>query len=152
MKVGDLLLLHGLQQGGLGLGGRAVDLVGEQDVGEDRPTDEDGHALAGGVVLLDDVGAGDVGGHQVGRELDALEGERHQAGQRVDHERLGQAGHALEQVMAAGEHGDEQFLQDVALADDDLAELRQHALVQIGKGVQVALDVFGRRGVRGGQR
>ena len=33
-------LLHGLQQRGLGLGRRAVDFVGQQDVGEDRPFDE----------------------------------------------------------------------------------------------------------------
>ena len=33
-------LLHRLQQRGLGLGRRAVDFVGQQDVGEDRPFDE----------------------------------------------------------------------------------------------------------------
>jgi limonene-1,2-epoxide hydrolase len=33
---GDLVLLHRLEQGGLGLGRRAVDLVGEDDVREDR--------------------------------------------------------------------------------------------------------------------
>ena len=37
---GDLAFLHGLQQGGLRLGRRAVDLVGQEDVGEDRPLDE----------------------------------------------------------------------------------------------------------------
>ena len=33
---GDLPLLHRLEQGRLGLGRRAVDLVGQDDVGEDR--------------------------------------------------------------------------------------------------------------------
>ena len=33
---GDLLLLHRLEQRRLGLGGRAVDLVGEQQPGEER--------------------------------------------------------------------------------------------------------------------
>ena len=37
---GHFALLHGLQQRGLGLGRRAVDFVGQQDVGEDRPLDE----------------------------------------------------------------------------------------------------------------
>lgn len=37
---GGLLLLHGLQQRGLGLGGRAVDLVPEDEVGEDRALDQ----------------------------------------------------------------------------------------------------------------
>ena len=36
----DLVLLHGLQECGLGLGRRAVDLVGQHDVGEDRPLHE----------------------------------------------------------------------------------------------------------------
>ena len=33
---GDLVLLHGLEQGRLHLGRRAVDLVGQEQVGEDR--------------------------------------------------------------------------------------------------------------------
>ena len=37
---GDLPLLHRLEQGGLGLGRGAVDLVGQDQVGEDRPLDE----------------------------------------------------------------------------------------------------------------
>ena len=68
-----MVLLHGLEQGGLRLGRRAVDLVGQHHVGEDRPVQEDELAPAGLGVVLQDVGAGDVGGHQVGRELDALE-------------------------------------------------------------------------------
>ena len=34
-------------------------------------------------------------------------------GQRADHQRLGQAGHAFEQAVAAGEDGDEQLLDDL---------------------------------------
>ena len=45
---GDLVLLHGLQQRGLGLGRGAVDLVGQHDVGEDRPLHEPERPLAGG--------------------------------------------------------------------------------------------------------
>ena len=37
------------------------------------PVQEHELAPAGLRVVLEDVGAGDVGGHQVGRELDALE-------------------------------------------------------------------------------
>jgi hypothetical protein len=37
---GDLALLHRLQQRGLRLGRGAVDLVGQHDVGEDRPGEE----------------------------------------------------------------------------------------------------------------
>src|SRR2546426_6507561 len=48
---------------------RSVDLVGEQDVSEDRPGDEDEFAAAVG-ALVDDARAGDVGRHQVDGELD----------------------------------------------------------------------------------
>ncbi len=36
-RTGHLVLLHGLKQGGLGLGRRPVDLVGQDDVRKDRP-------------------------------------------------------------------------------------------------------------------
>ncbi len=44
---GDLVLLHGLEQSGLGLRRRAVDLVGEHDVGEERTFHEDERAALG---------------------------------------------------------------------------------------------------------
>ena len=44
---GHLAFLHRLQQGGLRLRRRAVDLVGQHDVGEDRALDEAELALAG---------------------------------------------------------------------------------------------------------
>ena len=43
----DLVLLHRLQQGGLRLGRRAVDFVGQDHVGEDRPLEELELARAG---------------------------------------------------------------------------------------------------------
>jgi hypothetical protein len=42
-----VVLLHGFEQGGLGLGRGAVDLVGEQQVAEDRALDESELALTG---------------------------------------------------------------------------------------------------------
>jgi hypothetical protein len=42
-----LPLLHGFQQGGLGLRRGPVDLVGQDDVGEDRAVDEPEPPLAG---------------------------------------------------------------------------------------------------------
>ena len=58
---GDLAFLHRLQQGGLHLGGRAVDLVHQHDVAEDRPGLE---AEVAGLLLVD-LAAHDVGGQQV---------------------------------------------------------------------------------------
>ncbi len=59
---GDLPLLHGLQQRGLRLGRGAVDLVGQQQAGEDRALAE----AELGRVLVEDVGAGEVGGSRSG--------------------------------------------------------------------------------------
>ena len=53
----DLALLHGLEQGALDLGRRAVDFVGKDEVGEDRPL-VDGE-LGGAWVV--DLGADEVG-------------------------------------------------------------------------------------------
>ena len=40
-----------------------------------------------------------------------------------DEQRLGQAGHADEQAVAAGEERDQQLIDGLLLADDDLAQL-----------------------------
>ena len=57
------------EQRRLRFGRRAIDLVGQQEGGEDRALDQREFVA----LQVEDVGAGDVGGHQVGRELDALE-------------------------------------------------------------------------------
>ena len=139
---GDLLLLHRFEQRGLRLGRRAVDLVGQDHVGEHRARQETKLARARSLVFLDDLGAGDVGRHQVGRELDAVELQRQRIGQRADHQRLGQARHADQQAVAAGEDRDQQLLDHVALADDDLGELVGDAAVGLVEPLD-GLKVFG---------
>ena len=42
-------------------------------------------------------------------------------GERAHEQRLAQARHAFEQHVAAGDHGDDRMLDDLLLADDDLA-------------------------------
>ena len=74
-------------------------------------------------LLVVDPGADEVGRHQVGRELDALELPADRLGQRLDGHRLGQAGHALDEDVAAREQGDDQPLQQCVLADDELLDL-----------------------------
>ena len=88
------MLLHRLEQGRLGLGRGAVDLVGQDDLREDRAGLKLEDAAAVG-QLHDDVGADDVGRHQVGRELDAVEVEIDRVGQGPHQQRLAQARHAL---------------------------------------------------------
>ena len=74
-------------------------------------------------VVVEHLGAGDVGRHQVRRELDPLEAQVEDLGQGADQQRLGQAGHAGQQAVAAGEERDQQLIDGLVLADDDLAQL-----------------------------
>jgi hypothetical protein len=135
------LLLHRLEQRRLRLGRGAVDLVGEQDIGENRPALEL-ETLLPALVFDDDVGADDVGGHEVGRELDAREREVDGVGQRAHQHGFAQAGHALEERVAAGEERHHHALDDRLVADDDLAHLvAQPAHVAL-KGRYLTFDGF----------
>ena len=78
------------------------------------------------LVLLQHVGAGDVRGHQVGRELDPLELNVQDLRQGADHQGLGQPRHAHQQAVPAGENGGEDLLDHVVLADDDLLQFLLH--------------------------
>ena len=79
-------------------------------------------AMAGAVVLFQQLGAEDVAGHQVGRELHAPELQLQRLAERAHQQRLAQARHAFEQAVAAGEQADQQLLDDGVLADDGLGD------------------------------
>ena len=83
------------------------------------------------LLLVEDLGAGDVRRHQVGRELDPLEIEIEDVGERLDQQRLGQARHAGDQAVAAGEQRDQDLLDDLVLPDDDLAQLGENPLAAL---------------------
>ncbi len=98
--------------------GRELDFVGEDEVRKDRAAV--GRELAG--FRLEDHRADDIAGEKVGGELDALELDAEGDAEGLDEERLGEAGHALEEDVAVGEEGDEQVLDGGILADDGLAD------------------------------
>ena len=118
-----VLLLHRLQQRRLRLRRGAVDLVGQHEVGEDRPGLELG-SCAARRLLDEDVGADDVGGHQVGRELDAVELQSSDVGEGPHQHRLAEAGHAFQQRVAAGDRQISDCRDELVLADDDAARPR----------------------------
>jgi hypothetical protein len=122
------MLLHRLEQRRLRFRWRAVDFVSQHDIAEDRPGREHHLAPAGAGVFLDDVGAGDVGRHQVGGELDAGELQVQHLGEGLDEQCLRQPGDANNQAVAADEQRLEHELDDVTLADDPLAEFRDDRL------------------------
>ncbi len=116
------------------LGRRAIDFVGQEDAGDDRPGAHV-EGAGGGPV---DLGAGQIGGEQVGRELDAAKREVERLGQGADGPGLGQAGHALDEHVTAGQECDHQPFQKHPLTDDE----GFHALDEPGKAL-------GSLGVRG---
>ena len=114
-----LALLHALEQRGLGLGRRPVDLVGEDDLAEDRPRPE--LELLG--LLVVDRQAGDVRGQQVRRELDPPERAAEAPGDRLGEDRLAGPGHVLDEEVAAAQQGHQGEADLVVLADDDALDV-----------------------------
>ena len=136
---GHLVLGHRLEQGGLGLRHRAVDLVDEQDVGEDRP----GPELELAHPLIEHREPGDVGRLEVGRALDAPDGRAvDRAGERPREDRLRRAGHVLEQdVPARGERREDE-LDPIGLAAHDRLDVVAQAFRGRGRPLEalVRLD------------
>jgi len=116
-----MLFLHGLQQRRLGAGAGAVDFVGHQELTEDRSLDETETARAA-IRFFQHLGAQNVGGHQVGRELDALVVEAEDRAHGVNEKRLGKTGHADKQRVTAGQHGDQRLVDHLLLAIDHFAD------------------------------
>ena len=123
----DLRLLHRLQQGRLRLRGRAVDLVCQHHLRNDRP----GPELERPPLLVVDVHAGDIARQEVGRELDALEATAHAAGDGFRQYRLANAGYVLDQDMPATEQRHEHQLHLAPLADDDVLDVVRRRLDEI---------------------
>jgi hypothetical protein len=105
-------------------------------------------AKTGPAVLVQDLGAGDVGRHQIGRELNPLEAEIQDAGERLDEQRLGKAGHARDQAVAAGEERDEDLIHHLVLSDDHLPQLVQYPLAALCDLLGRSRRQLGRRLVR----
>jgi hypothetical protein len=100
-------------------------------------------AAAGLGIFLENVGAGDVGGHQVRGELDATEGQIHRLGKGGDKEGLSQARDAMHEAVATGEDSDEKLFDDAMLADDDFAELGLEMVARFAEKTG-GLDIRGR--------
>ena len=95
----DLPLLHALEQPRLGLRRGAVDLVDQDDVGEHRA----GVELEAGGSLVEDVGADQVGGQQIGGALHPRVLGLQRAGEGTGERGLADAGGVLDQHVPIGE-------------------------------------------------
>ena len=126
-----LALGHRLEQRRLRLRRRAVDLVDEEDVREDRPRPE----LEVARLLVEDGHAGDVGRLQVGRALDPRDRDAvDAAADRAGEHRLRGAGHVLEQHVAAAHQRGEDELDLLALAVDDRLDVVEQPRRDVDRG------------------
>ena len=112
-----LPFLHRLQQRRLGARAGAVDLIRHQQLAEHRPFDEPERAAAvgGGIQHF---GAEDIGGHQIGGELDAVAVQPHHGGQGIDQPCLAQPRQAHQQTMAATQQRRQGQVHHLFLADE----------------------------------
>jgi hypothetical protein len=99
--------------------------------------------MAGGGIFLDDVGAGDVGRHQVRRELDALEQQAQGLRHGADEQRLGGAGQAGDETMAAHKQGDHHLLQHLFLSDDHAPDLAHNFRLHFAEPADAAAQGVG---------
>jgi len=74
-------------------------------------------------VGLQNFRAGDIGGHEVWRKLDAPELPVEQIGERLDHHRLGKTGHADEECVAARNEPREQKADNLVLSNEHRGDL-----------------------------
>ena len=106
------------------LAGRAVDLVGEQEVAEHGPELGVERALARPVDARPD----EVRRDEIRRELDARERAAEHAGRRLDRQRLREPGNALDQQVPLREQAHEHALEHRVLAGDHAPDLEQRLL------------------------
>ena len=90
--------------------GRPVDLVGEDDVGEQRPLVELEPTL-----VIENLRADDVAWHQVRCELNAVEAQAQGLRNGVHEQGLGQPRYPDEQAVSSAEDGDEHLLDHLFL-------------------------------------
>ena len=128
---GDLTFGHRFEQRALRLRRGAVDLVGEQQAGEDRAGMEAKLRRLALVYAHPD----NVRRQQVAGELHALEVEREGGGQRMRQRGLAHPGHVFEQQVTAGDQAGEGELDLTRLAQQYLVDLGQRGIEPAQQGI-----------------
>ncbi|MNQ61499.1 hypothetical protein D3C85_758140 [compost metagenome] len=135
--------LHGFEQRSLGFRRGAVDLVGQQQIGEQRPLAQ--FELLGLQVVH--RMSGNVAGHQVGGELDAREFATEAARQRPHQQGLAQSRHTFEQHMATGNQCRKHIVDDRVLADHGFLQFAAYRLRQLAGALALLLGMAGSVGL-----
>ena len=108
--------------------------------------------FSGRHVFLEDLRSGDVGRHEVRGELDSLEREIENFGERRYQKGLRETGDADEKGMGPAEDRDQELFDHFVLADDDLVELAPHVgvgLLEFFNGILVGTGQLGGLGRSG---
>jgi hypothetical protein len=119
--------LHRFEQCRLRLRSRAVDFVGEDEVGKDGSRMK-AHALRAAIIRLDHHGSDDVARHQVWSELDAGVFQVQDSGKGPQQGGFAQPGDAFEQHVSAGEQADDNAIHHFLLTDDDFGDFLADSL------------------------
>ena len=127
---GDLLFRHRFEQGALRFRRGAIDFIGKHELREQRARMEFERAA----LALVDADADNVGGQQIGSELDALEGEVQRGGQRMRERGFADSGQVLDQQVAAGQEAGEREAYLGGLAEYDAVDLLLRQFQRGGKG------------------
>ncbi len=129
-RHGHAFFLHRLQQRRLGARAGAVDLVGHQKLAKHRT----GHKaeIARAVLgLFEHLGAEDIGGHQIGGELDARAVQPHHRAERFDKPRFAQTGKADQKRMTTAQKRRKRQVDNPLLPDEPRGD-RGFGLGQLG--------------------
>lgn len=115
---GDLPFLHRFKERGLDLCGSAVDFVGEQEVCED------GTLLCGkrSILLVEDLGSGDIGGEEIRCKGDAMEVGADGGGEGTDEGCFGDTRDTFQKDMAAANECDQKPIQNLFLTNNDMSD------------------------------
>jgi hypothetical protein len=119
----DLFFLHGFQHRGLCLGRSTVDFVCQNEVSEDGASLKLKTALSVG-RFHHEVGAEDVSGHEVGRELNPAEAHVQDFSKRADKKRLAEPGDPFKEDVSTTEDGNECALHNGVVAHNHFADFR----------------------------
>ena len=94
-------------------------------------------AMAGAVVFLQQFGAEDVAGHQVGGELHAPELQFQRLPERAHQQGLAEPGRAFQQAVAAGQQADQQLLDHGVLAHHGACKRGAQRIQAWQQGIEV---------------
>ena len=103
------------------------------------------------VLRIVNLCADDVGGQEIGRELDAMERGLDCRRQRADTEGFREAGHAFEQDMPIGEQADQQPVHQLFLPDDDAADFGAQSFDPAGRSRHLFVQRIAHAGVNLGR-